>query len=473
MVFSSLVFLYIFFPFCILLYFALPGLKLRNLSLLVTSLFFYAWGEPVWVLLLFFSSIVDYINGLIIEAYRGKVQAKLAVAWCLVFNLGVLALFKYAGFLAMNLKAVTGLDIPVPDHHLPIGISFYTFQTISYIIDVYRGEVKAAKSFVSFLLFISLFHQLVAGPIVRYVHIAAEIEGRKFSWQDFASGVDRFCVGLGKKVLLANAAGEAARPFLDGDIQQLSVAGAWWGILLFGFQIYFDFSGYSDMAIGMGRMFGFHYHENFKYPYAARSATDFWRRWHISLGTFFRDYLYIPLGGNRQKFRMFFNLVFVWCLTGLWHGASWNFVLWGLMYGVLIAAEKALERLTSFQMPVVLGHAYLILVTLIGWTLFYFVDFHRMVQHLAVMFAATAAPLLDITTQISFLNEVVLVLLLAAACLPLFPWLADRLPRSSAGARVLTLWEGGGRAAVNVALVLASSAMLVGSSYNPFLYFRF
>jgi len=327
MVFSSLVFLYIFFPFCILIYFALPGLKLRNLSLLLTSLFFYAWGEPTWVLLLVFSSIVDYINGLVIEAYRGRIQAKLAVAWCLVFNLGILALFKYAGFIVSNLRAVTGLEIQVPDHHLPIGISFYTFQTISYIIDVYRGEVKAARSFVSFLLFISLFHQLVAGPIVRYVHIAAEIEGRKFSWDDFASGVDRFCMGLAKKVLLANAAGEAAKPFLDGHVQSLSVAGAWWGILLFGFQIYFDFSGYSDMAIGMGRMFGFHYHENFNYPYAARSATEFWRRWHISLGTFFRDYLYIPLGGNRQRFRMFANLLFVWCLTGLWHGASWNFVL--------------------------------------------------------------------------------------------------------------------------------------------------
>lgn len=473
MVFSSLVFLYVFFPVCIVLYFALPGLKLRNLSLLLTSLFFYAWGEPVWVILLILSSIVDYFNGIIIENYRGRLAAKMAVAWCLVFNLGILGLFKYAGFIAANIRAVTGLDIEIPSHHLPIGISFYTFQTISYIIDVYRGEVKAARSFASFLLFISLFHQLVAGPIVRYVHIASEIESRQFSWEDFASGIDRFCVGLGKKVLLANAAGEAARPFLDGDPAQLSVAGAWWGIFLFSFQIYFDFSGYSDMAIGMGRMFGFHYHENFNYPYTARSASDFWRRWHISLGTFFRDYLYIPLGGNRQRFRMFFNLFLVWFLTGLWHGASWNYVLWGLLYGFLIAIEKAAERMTSWKLPAIAGHVYLIFVTLVGWTLFYFEDLGKALSHLRVMFGAASAVILDETTKASSMNEGVLVLVLIAASLPVFPWLAERLSRIRAGQAVLNIWDGGGRAAANAALLLASTAMLVGSSYNPFLYFRF
>lgn len=473
MVFSSLVFLYVFFPLCIALYFALPALKLRNLCLLLFSLLFYAWGEPVWVVLLILSSIVDYFNGIIIENYRGRLAAKLAVAWCLVFNLGILCAFKYAGFIAANVNAATGLNLSVPNHHLPIGISFYTFQTISYIIDVYRGEVKASRSFVSFLLFISLFHQLVAGPIVRYVHIANEIESRIFSWNDFASGVDRFCLGLAKKVLLANAAGEAAKPFLDGSPEQLSLAGAWWGVFLFSFQIYFDFSGYSDMAIGMGRMFGFHYHENFNYPYIARSATDFWRRWHISLGTFFRDYLYIPLGGNRQQFRMFFNLLLVWLLTGLWHGASWNFVLWGLMYGILIAVEKAFERITSLRMPAVLGHAYLVLITLVGWTIFYFDDLNRGLTHLSVMFGIKPAPLLDVATRISLINEAVMAVVLTAASVPLFPWLASRLSQFQTGQTVLNFWQTGGRAAANGFLLVASTAMLVGSSYNPFLYFRF
>lgn len=469
MVFSSLIFLYVFLPVCIALYYVWQNRVWQNWVLIVASLIFYAWGEPVWVVLLVLSSLVDYLNGLWIARFRGKAAAKLSVVCTLIFNLGILAIFKYQAFFIHNLNLVSGLSIPVPEHHLPIGISFYTFQTISYVIDVYRDEVPAQKDFSKFLLFVSLFHQLVAGPIVRYKDIAYEIENRIFSWNDFSYGVSRFAVGLAKKVVLANPAGEIAGSFLDGSPERMSVLGSWWGILLFTFQIYFDFSGYSDMAIGLGKMFGFTYKENFNYPYLARSATDFWRRWHISLSSFFRDYVYIPLGGNRT--RPLVSLTVVWFLTGLWHGASWNFVVWGLFYGVLILFERAVQSLTGKEIPRIVGHPYAILATLVGWTLFYFTDLGHAFAHLGRMFGVSGASLTDPAVLISIRANVFFLGLLILACFPVWPFLAKLLrgdPVEPGNARLGVLLP-----FLNLFLVAFSTVLLVGRTYNPFLYFRF
>ncbi len=363
MVFSSLVFLCIFLPVNLFLYFIIKNRTWRNWLLIISSLFFYAWGEPVWITAMIFSTLFDYFNALMIEKYHGTNKAKAFVALSVIGNLLLLGAFKYSGFFVENINALFGLSLNVPRISLPIGISFYTFQTISYVVDVYRGEVGAQRSFFKLLLFVSLFHQLVAGPIVRYSDIAAEIEHREVTATGFSEGVNRFIIGLGKKVLIANTAGELSLSFLGTDYEKLPVAGAWLGILLYAFQIYFDFSGYSDMAIGLGRMYGFTYKENFNYPYISKSATEFWRRWHISLGSFFRDYLYIPLGGNRRNHAR--NLFIVWFLTGMWHGASWNFIIWGLYYFVLVFAEKLFLKKLLDRIPAFFSRLYLLLIVLI------------------------------------------------------------------------------------------------------------
>ena len=341
MVFSNLFFIYLFLPLNLILYFISSNKTWRNGVLLAFSLFFYAWGEPVWVFMLMLTAFLDYTWARCIEYFRLSGQSrrmKLALAASLLFDLGMLGVFKYSGFFVENLNLLTGLSLPVPQISLPIGISFYTFQTISYVLDVYRGQVPAQKSYCKYLMYLSSYHQLVAGPIVRYSDVAAQIEERHTTPQDMSEGITRFCIGLTKKVVLANAAGKLVEQYLNAPLQELSVAGAWFGVLLYSIQLYYDFSAYSDMAIGLGRMFGFHYHTNFNYPYLAKSVTDFWRRWHISLGSFFRDYVYIPLGGNRRH--QLLNISVVWLLTGLWHGASWNFVLWGAFYGILLMVEK-------------------------------------------------------------------------------------------------------------------------------------
>ena len=309
LVFSNLLFLYLFIPLNLIFYFVTKNIAWRNFVLIFFSLFFYAWGEPVWITLLIFSSFVDYINGIYAEKYRGKRGAKIAVISSLIINLGLLALFKYSGFMVENINTLFSINLKVPGYSLPIGISFYTFQTISYVLDVYKGNVRAQKSFWKFLLFVSLYHQLVAGPIVRYSDIATEIDERETNLDKIIEGAIKVCVGLAKKVILANTAGYYASAYMDGDLSMIPVAAAWFGIIMFTFQIYFDFSGYSDMAIGLGKIFGFTYPENFNYPYISKSATEFWRRWHMTLGSFFRDYLYIPLGGNRR--RVYFNLFVV------------------------------------------------------------------------------------------------------------------------------------------------------------------
>lgn len=461
MVFSSLFFIFMFLPICLILYYQMPTRTTKNLVLIFASLCFYAWGEPVWISLLIFSASIDYFHGLIIENYRGKWQAKAAVVSSLLLNLGLLAIFKYSGMIVGTFSAIFGLDIQYVGFSLPIGISFYTFQTISYTIDVYRGETEAQHSYLKFLLFVSLFHQLVAGPIVRYVDIAEEIENRVFALDTFSDGINRFILGLAKKVLIANTAGSLAAGILVVGGQNASVLGSWFGMVLFAFQIYFDFSGYSDMAIGLGKMFGFTYKENFNYPYMARSATEFWRRWHISLGSFFRDYLYIPLGGNRSN--PYRNLFIVWFLTGLWHGASWNFVVWGLYYGLFIGLEKWIKSKTRMEMPRLLGHIYCIIITLVGWVFFYFESLADGFGFLKQMFGLAGLPWSSLQTEIIWNNNLYFTLFAIIASTPIlsFVW------------KKLHLQEGPLLLVTNFVLFFASVALLVGETYNPFLYFRF
>ena len=376
--------MYLFLPICLLLYFILHGIKARNYLLLVMSLLFYAWGEPKWIILMIVTTLIDYGAGLLVDQYRGQKLAKWALAGSVVITLSFLAVFKYLGFFNQNLNQIFGAELPTQIFNLPIGISFYTFQAITYVVDVYRGKAQVQRSYANLLLYVALFPQLIAGPIVRYTDIAAQLENREMTLPGFSKGITRFVTGLGKKVLLANIAGQVATSLIGGDLSKASVLGAWLGIFAYTFQIYFDFSGYSDMAIGLGHMFGFTYVENFNYPYISKSITEFWRRWHISLSTFFRDYVYIPLGGNRRH--QLRNMFIVWALTGLWHGASWNFVLWGLYYFVFLAIEKLFLGKFLEKLPAVVGHAYALFIIVGGWVFFYFDDVSRLGQMLKLMF---------------------------------------------------------------------------------------
>lgn len=469
MVFASLIFLFLFLPLNLLLYYLSGNQNYRNWLLVVFSFFFYAWGEPVWIIVMVFSASVDYINALLIERFRGTHWAKVGMLASLVTNLGLLIIFKYSGFFYENLNETFGLSLTVPSFALPIGISFYTFQAISYVVDVYRNEVRAQRSYLKFIMFISLYHQLVAGPIVRYAHIANEIDNRTTKISDIANGINRFCIGLFKKVFFANVAGELVAQYLTGDFNSLSVGGAWFGLLMFSFQIYFDFSGYSDMAIGLGWMFGFHYQENFNYPYLARSATDFWRRWHISLSTFFRDYIYIPLGGNRQH--PFRNLFIVWFLTGLWHGASWNFVLWGLYFGVLIGLERLFMKRALEAVPKFVSHFYLLFAAVVGWAIFYFTDLNQLGAFFRILFGLGANPAWNFELGVDLKTHTVWLLLATACCMPVYHNAKKLLKKSVNESALVSLRFA--YIGLNVILMAISVALLVGKSYNPFLYFRF
>ena len=471
LVFSSLIFLYLFLPLSFIFYFLSKNITYRNAILVLFSLTFYAWGEPVWIILLIFSAATDYFHGIIIEKHRGTSKMKAALISSLVLNLSLLGFFKYSSFLSQNINALFGTNIPGSTFDLPIGISFYTFQTISYVVDVYRNETKAQTSFLKFLLFVSLFHQLVAGPIVRYSDIAAQIDERHVTLSDMYGGINRFIVGLGKKVLLANTAGEIAQPILNGDINSLTTIGAWIGIILYSMQIYFDFSGYSDMAIGMGKMIGFHYKENFNYPYIAKSVTDFWRRWHISLSSFFRDYLYIPLGGNKNHH--YRNLLIVWFLTGLWHGASWNFVLWGLFYGVLIILEKKVLLGVLEKIPSFLSHIYLLIITNIAWVFFYFTDLNKVFSFLGIMFGIGANGFVNVEDSMTILNNGLFIIIAAISCTPIAITLRKFIEKKIEGWKYKDLVPDVLYPAINVLLMLLCTAFLVGRTYNPFLYFRF
>ena len=461
MVFSSLPFLF-FYLMAVLAAYKLSPLKIRNLILLLVSLFFYGWGEPVYIFIMLLSIAVDYTHGRLVERWRENDRlARRVVASSVLCNLAILFFFKYWDFLASTINALTGLPVPVFGLPLPIGISFYTFQTMSYTIDVYRRDAPVQKNVVTFGAYVTLFPQLIAGPIVQYKSVAEQLEGRRESLEKFVSGIQRFTVGLAKKVLLANAIGE----LWDASIaaRDLTVAGAWLGLAGFAFQLYFDFSGYSDMAIGLGRMLGFEFLENFQYPYISRSVVEFWKRWHISLTTWFREYVYFPLGGNRvSRAKWVRNILVVWLLTGIWHGAGWNFLLWGLYYAVWMLAERLFLGKWLERAPGALRHVYTMLVVLVGWALFAVEGLDRLAAFLTTLFGGGQlwAPV-DGYHLRSYLP---LLVILTAASTPLMKNLWGRLGERAKS--VLT------PALVLAALVLCT-ASLVDASYNPFLYFRF
>lgn len=469
MVFSSLIFIFLFLPIVLVLYYLSPTVTLKNWLLVIASVIFYAWGEPFWVILLLASATVDYWNGRLIERYRGTPWAKLALFNTFAFNIGCLAMFKYSGFFVENINAIAPFNLPVPNFALPVGISFYVFMSISYTIDVWRGEVKAQRNFGSFLVYIANFHHLVAGPIIRYGHIAKEIQERYFHWQDLSYGIVRFCRGLFKKVFIANTAGALAEPLLHADPATATVAGVWLGVVFFALQIYFDFSGYSDMAIGLGRMFGFKYHENFDHPYAAKSITDFWRRWHISLGNFFRDYVYIPMGGNRVgQLAQIRNIMFVWMLTGFWHGASWNFIFWGLYFGGILLMEKLLLRNFLPKLPSVIQHSYALFLIIVGWAIFYYTDLGLMWQSLQIMFGAGDVPLWGYVEWSVLKSNAYWFIFACLLCFPIYHKAKNALIRYSSPAVVVSVdWL------MSAVFLLVCVALLVGSTYNPFIYFRF
>ena len=460
MVFSSLIFLFLFLPACLICYFLVPGLKAKNLVLVVFSLVFYAWGEPFYVLLLLASAAMNYFAGLLMGGCRRRGKSlKPVLVGTVALNLLALGVFKYAALAVTTLNELSGLALPVPQIALPIGISFYTFQAMSYVVDVYRDEVGVQRSYGKFLLYISLFPQLIAGPIVRYSDIEAQLEDRHASREDMFYGLIRFAVGLGKKILIADHCYTVVTQMLDGSLSSATTLGTWLGILMFTFQIYFDFSGYSDMAIGLGRIFGFKYMENFNLPYAARSITDFWRRWHMSLSSFFRDYVYIPLGGNRKGLRrQIFNLFIVELLTGIWHGANWNFICWGLYYFVLLAAEK-LFLLKHLQKGRVWPHLYTLFFVVVGWAMF--VGNDPGIQF-GLLFQKLFTPSAGVSALYFLRNYGVLLAVSFVCCTPLIEKIWDVLRRRS-WSRVLTVG----------ALLVVSTAYVVGSTNSPFLYFNF
>ena len=389
----------------------------------------------------------------------------------MTISLSLLGIFKYSGFLIENINAVLPLSLPVPQFSLPIGISFYTFQMISYIVDVYRGDVKAQPSFLRFIMYVSMYFQLVAGPIVRYSDVAWEIDHRTANANDISHGITRFCIGLLKKVAVANVAGSLLVQYMDGDLTKVTVLGSWFGAVLFMLQIYYDFSGYSDMAIGLGLMFGFHFVENFNYPYIAKTATEFWRRWHISLSSFLRDYLYIPLGGNRSH--AWRNLFVVWFATGLWHGASWNFILWGLFFGVLIALERLGLRNLLEKLPGFISHFYLLFAVLISWVIFYFTDLSRVAQYLGIMFGLSGQPLTNSQTLLALEGNLFWLILAVVFCLPLARIASQQITAAAAVSRPRQIILGILVPVMNLGILLICTAMLSGQSYNPFLYYRF
>ena len=467
MVFSTPIFLFYFLVLTMLVYYLVPR-KLRNLVILCASLFFYYWGEQQYVAIMFLSTAIDFTHGWLVERCKNKGNdkgARMAVASSIVFNLALLFFFKYWDFIAGSLQSMGLTFMPVLGIHLPIGISFYTFQTMSYTIDVYRGDTRAQRNIINFGTFVTLFPQLIAGPIIKYKDLGDQINERTCNVDKFSSGVQSFMVGLGKKLLIANNVGmlwEAYKAMAPGE---LTVAGAWLGVLAFTFQIYFDFSGYSDMAVGLGRMLGFEFLPNFNYPYISKSITEFWRRWHISLSTWFREYLYIPLGGNRcSKPRWMFNLLVVWAATGIWHGASWNYLLWGLYFFVLLMLEKFFLLKALDKAPALVGHLYTMFFVLVSWAIFAIEDFSHLTAYLKVMFGLGGVPLVNETLGYYLTSYLPILLVAALASTPLGVTVYRKLPRLGAQAVCAVLVLGG--------LVLCT-AYLVDGTYNPFLYFRF
>ena len=463
MLFSGIPFLYYFLPAVVILYFLIPQ-SLKNGFLLLASLLFYAWGEPRFIFVMLLTVTVNYFCGLIIDRFHQPAPRTAAMVVGVALSLGFLTYFKYFGFFTDVILGLLGKENLFTKPTLPIGISFYTFQVLTYTVDVYRRKVPVQKIYAKLLLYVSFFPQLIAGPIVNYTDIAPSLDQRNASTEDVYEGFLRFFVGFGKKVLLANTCGIITDKLTAAD--SMSFAGSWLMILAYTFQIYFDFSGYSDMAIGMGRMFGFHFLENFNYPYISKSVTEFWRRWHISLGTFFREYVYIPLGGNRvctwKKIR---NILVVWLLTGFWHGASWNFLAWGVYYGLLLLAEKFLFRNIQKKLPGILNWALTFLLVMVGWVFFYYENIFDGLRHLGIMFGLQPANLTDPLAIYYFKHYLLYLVAAAAAC---FPWNIPASRRPGLENMVSRI-----KPLVLTGLFLLALAMIITQSYNPFLYFRF
>ena len=522
MVFSSSVFFMAFLPVTVFIYFLIPErfLRARNLWLLAASLLFYGWGEPKYIAVMAFSIVFNYVFGRVIghlretadrettlpaaednaksltgdraggdenaagQAYcaadiagngNGKIlrRAKLAMVLCVIGNLAILGFFKYTDFLIGTVNGLLGGQLSLLHIALPIGISFYTFQTMSYIIDVYWGKVAAQKDFIAFAAYVTLFPQLIAGPIVRYADVAVMLVGRKTNVEQIAEGIRRFIIGFGKKVLLANQVYVIWNEITAMDLEQISFATAWLGALAFTFQIYFDFSGYSDMAIGLGKIFGFDYLENFNYPYISRSITEFWRRWHMSLSSWFKEYVYVPLGGNRKGLaRQLLNIAIVWALTGLWHGASWNFVVWGMYFGVILIIEKLWLLRALDKCPAFVGHVYSLILIVLGWVIFGLTDFSRMATYIAHMFGGAAA-LVDESFLYLATSRVWLLIFCAIGSTPLVKRVCERVAARLTAARGGETLLGVLESVVLLAVFALSIAFLVSGSYNPFLYFRF
>ncbi len=461
MVFSSLLFLFIFLPIFLTIYFILPK-NFRNIILFLGSLVFYAWGEPIYVSIMIFSTVLDYTCGRMIDHFREhKFIPKLGLGLSLLGNLGMLGFFKYADFFIGNANNLLGTHWDLLRIALPIGISFYTFQTMSYTIDLYRGNIKVQKNIIAFGAYVVMFPQLIAGPIVTYSNVEKEINQRKITFEDFGEGAIRFIEGLGKKVLIANNIGLLWDQILSTPISELSIISAWLGAIAFGLQLYFDFSGYSDMAIGLGRMLGFHFPENFNYPYIAKSVSEFWRRWHMTLTGWFREYVYIPLGGNRvSKPRFYLNIFIVWFLTGFWHGAGWNFIIWGLFFAVLMIIERSfllryLEKLPSF-----ISRFYLLFVVAVSWVLFAHNSLGEALAYLKVMFGLDVHPLVNTSSLYALTNFYVLLIIGALFSTPLMNKLKHCLNEW-----IIFIFYS--------AVLFLSTAYLVDATFNPFLYFRF
>ncbi|MCI7623492.1 MAG: MBOAT family protein [Clostridiales bacterium] len=471
MTFSSLTFTTLFFPAVLILYFICTDLRWRNGVLLVASLIFYSWGEPIWVLAMIGSTAINYVAAMLIDRASSPGLRKTALVVGAAASLAVLFYFKYASFLVNSVTSLFGVSFSIPVLELPIGISFYTFQVLTYTVDVYRDKSPVQRDPFKLMLYVSCFPQLIAGPIVQYSDVAVMLDERESTLDGFTEGMKRFAVGLSKKVLLANVCGLIIEELPSAaGASGMSVLGAWYISVLYSLQLYFDFSGYSDMAIGMGRIFGFTYKENFNYPYISKSASEFWHRWHISLGSFFRDYVYIPLGGNRRgRARTALNLAIVWALTGLWHGASWNFVIWGLYYGVLIILEKLVLADFREKLPGAAQHIAALFLIVVGWTVFYYTDMGCLGKHLGAMFGIGAAGLSDPVTMAVIRKYTVLPLIAAIASLPILPqlkaWLGKH-EKLEGAADIVSL-------VCLTALMLLSMIFIVGQSYNPFIYFRF
>ena len=467
MLFSSISFLYYFLPIVLILYFAVP-FKFKNFILLLASLFFYFYGEPIYTLLMLATTVSSYIHGLLIDRFRGTKWSKVFLVTSVITSLLVLGFFKYTDFFITNINAISKAEIPLLKIALPIGISFYTFQTLSYTIDVYRGEAQVQKSFIRLATYVALFPQLIAGPIVRYTTVEAELKERTHSFENFAVGLNRFILGLGKKVLIANTLGELCEIFRASDDK--SVVFYWIYACAYCLHVYFDFSGYSDMAIGLGRVFGFNFLENFNYPFISKSVAEFWRRWHMSLGTWFRDYVYIPLGGNRvNKLAWFRNILIVWFLTGFWHGADWTFIVWGLYFALFLLLEKFFLAKFFAKIPRVFSHIYVLFVVAISFVIFNANGMGQAISDIGGLLGLQNLPFFSTETLYYIRGYGIVLLLGIIGATPLVKRSVEKFRTTRVGDWILTVAE----PMVQIALIVVITAYLVDGSFNPFLYFRF